>query len=60
MGFNFFMARETSKRQFTFNHQRFFDLILSTFDGWKAESTLELLSGFEHGTPGLEIQWLNH
>ena len=25
-----------------------------------AESTLELPSGFEHGTPGLGIQHLNH
>ena len=28
--------------------------------GWKAESTLEPPSGFEHGTPGLGIQRLNH
>ena len=26
-------------------------LILSTSEGWKAESTLEPPSGFEHGTP---------
>ena len=30
--------------------------ILSTLEGWKAESTLVPLSGFEHRTPGLEIQ----
>ena len=29
-------------------------------EGWKAESTLELPTGFEHGTPGLGIQRLNH
>ena len=29
-------------------------------EGWKAESTLERPSAFEHGTPGLEIQHLNH
>ena len=28
-------------------------------EGRKAESTLELSSGFEHGTPGLGIQLLN-
>ena len=35
-------------------------LILSTSKGWKAESTLEPPGGFEHGTPGLGIQRLNH
>ena len=34
-------------------------LILSTSEEWKTESTLEPLSGFEHGTPGLDIQRLN-
>ena len=29
-------------------------------EGWTAESTLEPPSGFEHGTPGLGIQRLNH
>ena len=38
----------------------FLILILSTSEGWKDESTLEPLTGFEHGTPGLEIQHLNH
>ena len=28
--------------------------------GWKAESTLEPHSGFEHGIPGLGIQRLNN
>ena len=40
--------------------QKFLVLILSTSEGWKAESTLEPRSGFEHGTPGLGIQRLNH
>ena len=31
--------------------QKFLVLIWSTLEGWKAESTLELPSGFEHGTP---------
>ena len=35
--------------------QKFLVLILSTSEGWKAESTLEPPSGFEHGTPGLGI-----
>ena len=40
--------------------QIFLVLILSTSEGQKAESALEPPSGFEHGTPGLEIQHLNH
>ena len=43
-----------------FSSQTFLVLILSTSEGWKAESTLEPSSGFEHGTPGLRIQRLNH
>ena len=43
-----------------FSPQKFLVLILSTSEGWKAESTLEPPSGFEHGTPGLGIQCLNH
>ena len=35
-------------------------LTLSTSEGQKAESTLEPPSSFEHGTPGLGIQRLNH
>ena len=35
-------------------------LILSTSEGWQAESTLVPLSGFEPRTPGLDIQRLNH
>ena len=40
--------------------EKFLVLILLTSEGWKAESTLEPPSGFEHGTPGLRIQHLNH
>ena len=40
--------------------QKFLVLILSTSEGWKAGSTLEPPSGFEHETPGLGIQRLNH
>ena len=40
--------------------QKFLVLILSTSEGWKAESSLEPPSGFEHGTPGFGIQRLNH
>ena len=43
-----------------FSSQNFLVLILSTSEGWKAESTLEAPSGLEHGTPGLGIQRLNH
>ena len=34
--------------------------ILSTSEGWKVESTLELPNSFDHETPGLGIQHLNH
>ena len=40
--------------------QKFLVLILSTSEGWKAESTLETPNNFEHGTPGWGIQRLNH
>ena len=40
--------------------QKFLVLILSTSERWKAASTLEPPSGFEHGTPRLGIQCLNH
>ena len=43
-----------------FSSQKSLILILSTSEGWKAESTLEPPSGFEHETPGLGIQCLNH
>ena len=39
--------------------QKFLVLILSTPEGWKAESILKPPSGFEHGTLGLGIQRLN-
>ena len=38
--------------------QKFQVLILLTSERWKAESTLEPLSGFEHGTPDLESSTL--
>ena len=44
----------------TLSPQKFLVLTLSTTEGWKAESTLEPPSGFEHGTPGLRIQLLSH
>ena len=34
--------------------------ICSTSGRWRVEPTLELPSGFGHGTPGLGIQRLNH
>ena len=40
--------------------QKFLVFILLTSEGWKAESTLEPLNGFEHETPELQIQHLNH
>ena len=40
--------------------QEYLVLISSTLEVWKTESTLELLSGFELGNPGLGIQDLNH
>ena len=39
--------------------QNFLVLTLSTSEGWKAESTLDPPSGFEHGTSGLGIQPLD-
>ena len=38
--------------------QKFLALILSTSEEWKAEFTLKPPNGFEHVTPGLEIQRL--
>ena len=54
--------RATRRRQFTFyqSFQKFLGLIWSTSDGWKAESSLEPQSGFEHGMSGLGIQRLSH
>ena len=40
--------------------QKFPVLIWSTSEGWKAESTLEPHSGFEHRTPGQGTRRLNH
>ena len=41
-------------------YQKFLVVILSTSAGWKAESIFEPPSGFEHGTPRLWNQRLNH
>ena len=43
-----------------FSSQKVLVLILSTSEGWEAESTLEPPSGFDHGTRGLGMQRLNH
>ena len=40
--------------------QIFVVLILSTSEGFQAESTLESSSGFEHRIPRLEIKCLKH
>ena len=45
---------------FTTKFPKFLVLILLTLGEWKAESTLEPPHGFEHETPGLGIQCLNH
>ena len=44
---------------FTASFQKFLVFILSASEGWKAKSTLEPPSGFEHETPGLGIQHLD-
>ena len=58
-------ARASLRRQVTFPNKfpeipRTHLLILSTLKGWKNELTLQSPSGFEHGTPKLGIQCLNH
>ena len=40
--------------------QKFLVLVLLTSEGWKAVSTLEPPSSYQHGTYGLGIQRLNH
>ena len=45
---------------FNSGSQGFLVTIWSTSEGCKTELTLEPPSGFEPGTPGLEIQHLNH
>ena len=47
MGINCFKATEPIQQD-------------KTSEGWKAELTLEPVSGFEPGTPGLGIQHLTH
>ena len=44
----------------TLSSQKFPVLILSTMEEWKTESTLEPPNGFDHETPGLGTQHLNH
>ena len=44
----------------TLSSQKLLVLILSTSEGWKTESTLEPTNGFDHETPGLRNQHLNH
>ena len=39
---------------------KFPEVTFINLERMKAESTLELTSGFGHGTPGLGIQRLNH
>ena len=51
MRFNCLKGRATLLRQFIFYQtpQKLLVLILPTSEEWKAESTLELSNGFEHG-----------
>ena len=56
-GYNHF---EEAVHFLPFSSQKFLVLILSTSERWKAELTLESPRGFEHGTPRLGIQHLNH
>ena len=44
----------------SFSSQKFLVLTLLSSERWKSELTLEPPSDFEHGTPGLGIQRLNH
>ena len=44
----------------TISSEKFLILILSTSEGWNADSTLEPPNDFDHETPGLGIQHLNH
>ena len=63
MGFNYLKATEPLQRGSLLlppSSQIFLVLIWSTSEGWKVESTLEPPSGFEHKTPELGIQRLNH
>ena len=63
MGFNYLKARGHFEEALNFlplSYQKLSVLILSTSERWKAESTLEPPSRFEHGTPGLGIQRLNY
>ena len=56
-GYSYF---EKAVHFITLSSQKLMVLILSTSEGWKAESTLDTPNSFEHETPGWEIQHLNH
>ena len=59
MGFNCLKATATSRREFTFYHSVPRNFWYSFY--WpQKDPPLEPPSGFEHGTPGLGIQRLNH
>ena len=62
MGFNCLKATEPLRGgslRFTTKFQKFLVLTWLISQGWKAKSTLEPPSGFQHETPGLGIQRLN-
>ena len=63
MGFNCLKAIQSHYEETVYflplSSQKLLVLIWSTSEGWKAESTVEPPSGFEHGTLGLGIQRLN-
>ena len=61
-GFNCLKVTETLRGDsplFTTTSPRVLGTNLSTSEGWNAESTLDLPSDFEIGTPGLGIQRSN-
>ena len=51
MGFNCLKATESLRGGSLLVSRKFLVLILSTSEGWKVESTLELPIDFDHGTP---------
>ena len=63
MGLNCLKARASHFEEAVYflqlSSQKFLALVLSTSEEWEVESTLEPPSGFEYGTPELEIQRLN-
>ena len=60
MGFNCLKATEPLRGGSLLFTIKFPVLICSTLKGWIPDLTLEPPSCFEHGTPGLGIQCLNH